>query len=133
MPCEIIPNLWIAAHRDITQTFIKSKRIVCIINCSNQKNNKFINESLDFPINSGELVRENFEMILQYIHSHLCEYQNNGVVIYCMDGKMNSPLVALLYVIKYGNIERNRAIQLFRTKYPLQFNIDMDYFLKKYY
>lgn len=138
---EIMPLFWICSVNDIDSVFIKKNNVKNIINCSKMKKKEFREcEILDFPIYKDNLLKANFDIILDYIHRNIMSniLENKSVVIYCIDGMRYSSFLALLYIIKYGNIERLRAIELLQSKltpYDIVFSLDLDfdYFLKKYY
>lgn len=139
---EIIPLLWICSVDDLDSIFIKNQKVKNIINCSKMKKKEYgYNcEILDFPIYKNNLLKANFDIILDYIHRNMISniLENKSIVIYCTDGMKYSSFLVLLYIIKYGNIERLRAIELLQSKMTptdiiLHLDLDFDYFLKKYY
>ena len=142
---EIIPLFWICSTNDLDSIFIKNKNVKNIINCSKMKKKDFREfghncETLDFPIYKNNLLKANFDIILDYIHRNMMSniLEDKSIVIYCLDGMRYSIFLALLYIIKYGNIERLKAIELLQSKLTphnimLSLDLDFDYFLKKYY
>jgi hypothetical protein len=135
---EILPLMWLASVNDITHSFIKNKNVKNAINCSKMEKINMPNvEILDFPINKNNLIKSNFEIILGYIHRHMESnlVNNRSIVIYCLDGETYSPFLALLYIIKYGKMDRLKAIECLQSKLKniLHLKLDFDYFLKKYY
>lgn len=135
---EILPLMWLASVDDITHSFIKNKNVKNAINCSKMEKTNMQNvEILDFPINKHNLIKSNFEIILGYIHRHMESnlIHNRAIVIYCLDGETYSPFLALLYIIKYGKMDRLKAIECLQSKLKniLHLKLDFDYFLKKYY
>lgn len=136
---EILPLMWITSTENLTNQFIKNKNVKNIINCSKMKKistNSNI-EILDFPIHKNNLMKANFDIILEYIYKNIKSnmINNKSIVIYCLDGETYSPFIALLYIIRYGNIPRITAIQLLQDKMrkSIYLDLDLDYFLKKYY
>ena len=134
---EIFCGLWVAKMDEINYSFIKEKEINIIINSSRRKKINFNNnnriEILDFPIHESYLIKSNFDIILEYIYKNILNGKN--IVIYCVDGEKYSMMLILLYLMKYGNINRNKAIKLLQSKldHIFHLNKDMDIFLCKNY
>lgn len=127
---EMIPNLWFGSRN--TVSIIEKKNIDIVINCSNDCK-KFQQESLDFYFDEHNLVKENFNIILDYIHKNL--KNDKSVYVYCRDGKEQSAMLILLYIIKYGKVNKNIAIKYFQTKISYYFDIKNEYdlFLRIYF
>ena len=53
-------------------------------------------------------------MILYYLYTENIEIQN--ILIYCKKGNQISPAIIACYLIKYGKILPNNAVNIIKTK-----------------
>ena len=133
MPVEIIPNLWIGNKADSANIyFLKMKNIKCIINCTvNVPFNKSIQydnelkkiECIRIPVNDNpakSYIEDNkylYEHIIPIIY-HINKYllKMKTVFVHCNMGKQRSASVIASYLMYYGKIDINTAIDYIRNK-----------------
>lgn len=121
---EILPSLWIISVNCST-SFILDKQISIIVNCANNKaggniyNVKEV-EVLDFPIefNHKNLVKENFDIIVNYIHDNLMTNLLINKSVAISYGRDTSSAISVLtvYLIKYGGMNKEVATKLIKDK-----------------
>ena len=112
---EIIPDLWVSKTKDI---HMSSNSIH--INCS---------DDLKFMGRFKEYKNEIKKNIIRYEIQKLYEYtvktiqkidtllkNNTTVIVSCVSCTQLSPLIIISYIIKFGNLNKNIAIELFKTK-----------------
>jgi hypothetical protein len=126
---EIISGLWIGnVDMMYNKQFINDNNINIIINCTiNFKFNEYPNirniriPLTDVLIQNIDLLRNNKDKILSYIDKSL---NDNNILICCYDGVTISPFILSLYLIHYGNIDKNKIKQIIQSKNS---TISMDY------
>ena len=126
---EIISGLWIGnVDMMYNKQFINDNNINIIINCTiNFKFNEYPNirniriPLTDVLIQNIDLLRNNKDKILSYIDESL---NDNNILICCYDGVTISPFILSLYLIHYGNIDKNKIKQIIQSKNS---TISMDY------
>ena len=118
MPNEILPGIWIGNGKDIyNNNFLINKNINCIISTVNK--DKDI-ELIYLPIEDKyELFIEYIYDIVTFIHKKNIEYKN--ILIYCKTGKQISPAIICCYLIKYGKLSQEKAINTVKTKSNIAF------------
>ena len=119
---EILPNLWISGILGVRNSmFYKNNNIKCVINCS--KDIPFYSsETLNvrIPVND-DLKKHEIQNLYKYmdkatnvIHSHF--KKNQGIVVHCYAGKQRSASIIVAYLIKYGNMTIQDAINSIKSK-----------------
>ena len=120
MPIEILPGIWLGYNNDLYNRFFlvnnKIESIISPIKFNNKTNIEFIH----IPINENESIKLNNIFIdyiydlVNYIHKKNRNYKN--ILIYCKSGEQLSPSIIACYLIKYGDILPDKAIQIIKTK-----------------
>jgi protein-tyrosine phosphatase len=116
---KILPHLWLGNYKaayDIN--FIEKNNITAIINCTvsfpfiEHENIKY---KYRFPILDNneeeqiELMYLSLTNAADLIHS-LIESGNN-ILVHCYAGKQRSPTILLSYILKYWDVDLNKAIE----------------------
>ncbi len=126
---EVISGLWIG-DIDVmyNKKFIEDNNITIILNCTiNFKFSDYPNiNNIRLPLsdnlyNNLEQLRTHKDKILKFIDDSL---QDNNIVIACYDGKTISPFIISLYLMKYGDITKDKLKQIILSKNKA---ISMDY------
>jgi len=114
---EILPDLWICKNKDLKN--IDSN--IYLINCSEHITlGKFKNykDEIKKNILKYEIVQL-YKFVINTIEKiNNLLINNRSIIISCNTNLQLSPLVIISYIIKYGNIEKTEAIDLFKTKKP---------------
>ena len=131
MITEIISGLWIGDHEDTyNEDFINDNLITITINCTidkgflNRDNISKIRIPLSpqlNPLTDIEMLKKNIDNILKYIHENI---EENNILVYCYNGKTISPFIVSLYLMKYGEINKDKLKQIILSKNT---DISMDY------
>jgi protein-tyrosine phosphatase len=121
---EIIPGLWIGDREDaLNAKWLKQHKISVIVNCT--KSLPYIQEGHSLSHIVRVAVNDNLEPIeidrmskylgpvIEKIWNWLPEH---NILVHCYAGRQRSAAVILAYLIKYGDIELDKAIELLRTK-----------------
>ena len=119
---EIIPGLWLG-EKEISENiqFYKDNNIDIVINCSTDL--PFINidiEKLRLKVNDNlkneEILKmyQNLNYITKYINDNLLLCKN--ILVHCYAGKQRSATVIIAYLIRYGNINLEKSIELLKSK-----------------
>lgn len=119
---EILPNLWISGIVDIRNgMFYTNNNIKCVINCSKDLPFYSCNTlNIRLPVNDN-LKKNEIQNLYKYmdkatniIHSHF--KKNQAVVVHCYAGKQRSASIIVAYLIKYGNMSIQDAINSIKSK-----------------
>ena len=119
---EILPNLWISGIVGVrSNTFYKNNNIKCVINCSKDLP-FFSSDTLNIRIpvhdNLKKIEIQNLykymEKATNIIHSHF--KKNQAVVVHCYAGKQRSASIIVAYLIKYGNMSIEDAVNSIKSK-----------------
>ncbi len=141
---EIIPNLWLGDEQGPTdRQFIEKCNIKFIINCSKDlAENKFGIENIRINVDDrpsvshsedNEIMYESLESCVDYIHK--CIVSNGkSVLVHCKAGKQRSASVIAAYIMKFGEVDIDKAVYYIRTKRPIAFTPMINFLpaLKKY-
>ena len=123
MPTEILSGLWIGDINDsLNKNFIKDNMIYILINCTT--NYEFIDtietKKIRIPISYNLtperdqlLIQQNKDKIMEYIFKNI---EKHNILIFCYDGLKISPLIASLFLIKYGGISKDDVRNIMRSK-----------------
>lgn len=116
MPNEILPGIWLGYDNDIkNKNFLIKKKINSIISTIKIKTNlELIHLPLILNNNINNLFIDYIHDIILFIHKKYINYKN--VLIYCKSGEQISPAVMLCFLIKYGKIIPNQAIDIIKSK-----------------
>lgn len=127
MATEILPNLWLGSLDDaLNKDFIIKNQINCIFNCTINKpfiNNPQIIHKYRVPIKDDNSNEEKYLLfcllddIIETIKLHYIARDN--ILIHCFAGKQRSVGCIIGFLIKYGNIKLDKAIELVQNKRPI--------------
>jgi len=126
---EILSGLWIG-DVDVmyNKKFIEDNNITIIVNCT--INYKFYDlsniQNIRIPLSDNlyhniDQLRTHKDKILKFIDDSL---EDNNIIIACYDGKIISPFIVSLYLMKYGEINKDKLKQIILSKNT---QISMDY------
>ena len=124
---EIISGLWIGSKKNAHSTnFLTTKHIEVVINC------KQMDGAID-RVSGLDNLRENESMkmykwlpiVTEYLHTQLKSLKN--VLVYCQTGIQRSPTVIASYLIRYGGINVDTAIEVIRTKRIVAFSTGFNF------
>jgi len=126
---EILSGLWIGDIDMIyNKKFLQDNNITVVINCTiNYQFNDLPDiKNIRLPLsdnlwNNINSLRQNKDKILSFIDESL---ENNNIVIACYDGKTLSPFIISLYLIHYGDINKDEIKKIIQSKNT---QISMDY------
>lgn len=139
MATEIIPGLWIGDKNSAHNIdFINEKKIRNIINCSkNIKFSQYLNKNIEkirIPVNDhpnktynidNNHLYKHFNTITTFIHKKI--QQQSNVLIHCREGVQRSPSIIVAYIMKYGKVNKNKAIYFVKSKREKCFIPDNNY------
>jgi len=116
MPSEILPGIWLGSNNDIfNKKFLINKKIDCIISTINIKTNL---ELIYLPLKENNslnnLFIEYINDIILFIHKKKINYKN--ILIYSKSGGQISPSILVCYLIKYGQILPQEAVNIIKSK-----------------
>lgn len=126
MPTEILTGLWIGNRKDaIRKQFLIDKQILCKINCTKElpENNILGIEEIRIPVsdtNKRKYERDNNQMyqylfdITNFIYNKI--HKGNNVLVYCYAGKQRSATIIAAFLIRYGKVSPNKAVEYIKTK-----------------
>lgn len=126
---EILSGLWIG-DIDImyNKKFLQDNNITIILNCT--INFQFTDlptiQNIRIPLsddlwNNIDTIRNHKDKILTFIDESL---ESNNILLCCYDGKTISPFIVSLYLMKYGEINKDKLKQIILSKNT---DISMDY------
>jgi len=137
---EILPDLWVGDKRCIRDTkFLKDNKFKCIVNCSKkiEINDDYMDaEYIHLMIGDKshtDLFRDNLELykkfddIIKFIHKYLC--QNKAVLVYCKGGLQRAPTIIAGYIMRYGKVSSECAINYIKTKKDGVFQPRVNFYL----
>ena len=126
---EIISGLWIGnVDMLYNKKFLQDNQITLIINCTH--NFKFSDlpniQNVRIPLsdnlmNNIDQLRIHKDKILTFIDSSL---EQRNILLCCYDGITNSPFIVSLYLLKYGDIPKDKIKRIIQSKST---EISMDY------
>jgi len=126
---EIISGLWIGnVDMLYNKKFLQDNQITLIINCTH--NFKFSDlpniQNVRIPLsdnlmNNIDQLRIHKDKILTFIDSSL---EQHNILLCCYDGITNSPFIVSLYLLKYGDIPKDKIKRIIQSKST---EISMDY------
>lgn len=136
MLTELISGLWIGNINDaFNEDFYNDNLISISINCSfeqgfldipNLKKIRIpVTDKLD-PHRDLNLLKENMDKIIDFIDDKIIE---NNIFIYCYNGLTVSPLIVAIYMIKKGNISKDKIRDILKSKNE---NICLDFDLSMF-
>ncbi len=116
---EIIPDVWLG-DTNFSSTTIKEKGIQYVINC--QEDLFFFGRSRDYIDSIKEsLMRDEIKGLNIYLHKmteqifqHLKKHES--ILIMCENGQKKSPLLIIGYLIRYGHMSLESAINVINMK-----------------
>ena len=113
---EILPDLWICKNKHLK----KIDDNVYLINCSESLS--FLGKFKDYKDEIKQnILKYEIVQLYKFVMStidkiHNLVINNRTIIVSCNTSLQLSPLVIIAYIIKYGKLPKNEAIQLFRTK-----------------
>jgi protein-tyrosine phosphatase len=126
---EIISGLWIGnVDMMYNKKFLQDNQITLVINCTH--NFKFTDlpniQNVRIPLsdnlmNNIDQLRIHKDKILTFIDSSL---EQRNILLCCYDGITNSPFIVSLYLLKYGDITKDKIKRIIQSKST---EISMDY------
>lgn len=123
MATEILPGLWISSSSIIQATdWLTQNMIQCVINCSTNLPFPQVSElkvKYRWSINELETLNnlsfwaQQLEELADLIDQQISHY---NILIYCTTGQQLAPTVILTYLLKYGHMDLNQAMQAIKSK-----------------
>ena len=132
MKIEILPGLWISTiGYSENAEFLRDKNIGFLVNC--ERDLEFLgksdgyNDEIRINIEKYEILKFNKYLIeiTDLINKKILD--NSNALIFCNDAIQKSPTIALCYIIRYGMLNYNNAIQMMKTKCPDIFKPSIKY------
>ena len=139
MKIEVLPGIWI--NNKFDSKLIEEKNIINIINVDNDLS--FMGNSVKY----NDTIRENVEKyeILKMVNylkeitifMKNCILKSENILIYCESGLQKSPTIILAFLIRYGYLTKEIAIEMIRTKLidtfkpTLEYNSSIEIFIKQ--
>jgi len=139
MKIEVLPGIWV--NNKFDSKLIEEKNITNIINADNDLS--FMGNSLKY----NDTIRENVEKyeILKMVNylkeitlfMKNCILKSENILIYCNSGLQKSPTLILAFLIRYGYLTKEIAIEMIRTKLidafkpTLEYNNSIEIFIKQ--
>lgn len=142
MTIEFLPGLWVGKKSLANNSnFISSKGITIFINL--YKDLSFLDKSYEYQ----DCIQQNIQRyetiklgnylyeITSFIHTKLMNSEN--ILIFCENGIDKSQYIILAYLIRYGYLEKNIAINIIKTKIieafkdKIKYNEAFTLFIKK--
>jgi protein-tyrosine phosphatase len=127
MATEILPNLWLGDINDSKNTlWIELNNIKAILNCT--KDLPFTIDNIakyrikvhdNLEIQEIENLFDYLEPATEIIYKHL--RNNEAVLVHCFAGKQRSASIVAGYLIKYGKLSVNSAIDCIKSKRNIAF------------
>ncbi len=140
---EILPGLWVGDDKSFCdKKFIEKVGVKFIINCSKDLDeNGFGVDSIRINVDDrpsvshmedNETMSNALDSTVEYIHK--CLVINKVVLVHCRAGKQRSACVVAAYLMKYGEVDVDKAVYYIRTKRPQAFQPSINFLpaLKKY-
>lgn len=138
---EIIPNLWLGDDKSVFENMSTYKNLDFVfVNCN--KDLEFLYKSKKYKDGQMKLNLEKYELIRFYkylndivifIYDNI--KNNKSVIVHCNDGNQKSPTIVAAYLIKFGKLLTQNAINIIKTKTVDAFKnnkIDFIYPLEKF-
>ena len=133
---EILPGLWLGDIKSsLDATFLNDKQIRCIINCTDR--HPFIDDpSIEIkyrlPVKDNNDIHEIekfYHLLNEVVDLIKINIRSYNILVHCYAGKQRSAAVILAYLIKYGQMNLQSAINALKSKKPdvldPQFNFDI--------
>lgn len=120
---EIIPNLWIGDIRSaLDVSFLKRCKITVIINCTTKHPFPNHNSTQIRVAIRDRGVQEDIDLMYKYLHSIVPTIYNllsdgERVLIHCYAGCHRSVSLVLGFLIRYGNMSLQEAIDTLQSKW----------------
>lgn len=123
---EIIPGLWIGDREIALNTkWLKQNKITVLINCTKSipfpDSDNGLNHVLRVSVNDN-LEPDEIEKMKKYldpVSDKIAEWlPNHNILVHCYAGRQRSSSVILSYLIRYGELTLDNAIELLRSKKP---------------
>ena len=128
---EIIPGLFIGNRKAaMNNRFFKANNISVVINCTKDQAFLRANDNIkrsqirlpvDDDLSTGEIHKlyKYLMTITELIYKQLMNFK--GVLVHCYAGIQRSATVVAAYLMRYGNFDQKKAIELIKTKRPICF------------
>ncbi len=131
MKIEILPGVWMCDSKRLDPTFIEAKSIINIIN---------VDKDLNFLGNSNKYnntIKENIEKyeilkMVNYLKETTLFIKNSilkseNILISCDTCIQKGPTLILAFLIRYGYLSKEIAIEMIRTKNTNAFKPNLEY------
>ena len=133
---EILPGLWLGDIKaSLDTTFLNNKQIQCIINCTDRHpftDDPLIKIKYRLPVKDNNDINEidKFYYLLDDVVSQIKKYiRSYNILVHCYAGKQRSAAVIIAYLMKYGQMDLQSAINALKSKKPdvldPQFNFEI--------
>ena len=128
---EIIPGLFIGNRKAaMNNRFFKQNNITVVINCTKDQSFLRANDNIkrsqirlavDDDLSTVEIHKlyKYLMNITELIHKHMMNFK--GVLVHCYAGIQRSATVVAAYLMRYGNIDQKKAIELIKSKRTICF------------
>ena len=132
MTIEFLPGLWVGKKNLTTnKNFINNKNISVFINLIKDLN--FLDKSYEYQdciqqnIKRYEIIKmaNYMDEITSFMNKKLIN--NENILLFCENGIDKSQYIILAYLIKYGYLDKNIAINIIKTKLINAFNEGIKY------
>lgn len=119
---EILSGLWLG---DITsaydESFIHDKQITMLINCTNENKypvNDIITIKHHMDIFHSQDIANIYQTLVTTASLIATHINTDNILVYCQTGTTSSATVILLYLLKYGQLDLQLAIDCMVSKRP---------------
>ena len=124
---EIYPGLWIGdMHSSTDKNFLSKNNITCVLNCTyTMPFCQTIKSKIRIPVLDDLDSKQIYKMYLLLNKSSTLiakALPNNNILVHCHAGRQRSVCVIAAFLMKYGKLSKNDALDLIKTKRPVSAN-----------
>ncbi len=128
---EFLPGVWLSNTMSLNDNFIKQKKIITFIDC--EKDLNFFDTAENYIESiKNEIKKESHKKLYQYllysselIHKHILS--GKSILIYDQHATKKGPILLIVYLMRYGNMNPEQIIESFMSKSKIPLNISHDY------